>query len=181
MDLSLIRKLLKIVRDSGVAEVEITEDDFKVVVRTQPPAAPAPSAPPPVYSAYAAPPPAAYAPPPAPAPAPSAPPAQPAPVAPAPEPPPSQEAVAENQLAASRNGTVVKAPIVGTFYRAPAPGEAPFVEVGDIVRAGDTLCIIEAMKLMNEIESEVDGKVAEILVDDALPVEYDHPLFLIET
>ena len=89
--------------------------------------------------------------------------------------------MAENQPAATRNGTVVKAPIVGTFYRAPAPGEAPFVEVGDIVRAGDTLCIIEAMKLMNEIESEVDGKVAEILVDDALPVEYDHPLFLIET
>ncbi len=181
MDLPLIRKLLKIVRDSGVAEVEITEDDFKVVVRTQPPAAPASPAPPPVYSAYAAPPPAAYAPPPAPAPAPSAPPAQPAPGAPPPEPPPSQEAAAEDQLAAGRNGTVVKAPIVGTFYRAPAPGESPFVEVGDIVRAGDTLCIIEAMKLMNEIESEVDGKVAEILVDDALPVEYDHPLFLIET
>ena len=179
MDLPLIRKLLKIVRDSGVAEVEITEDDFKVVVRTQPPSAPAPPAPPPVYSAYAAPPPVAYAPPPAPAP--SAPPAQPAPGAPAPEPPPSPEAAAENQPEASLNGTVVKAPIVGTFYRAPAPGEAPFVEVGDIVRAGDTLCIIEAMKLMNEIESEVDGKVAEILVDDALPVEYDHPLFLIET
>ncbi len=81
----------------------------------------------------------------------------------------------------ARNGTVVKAPIVGTFYRASAPGEPPFVEVGDTVRVGDTLCIIEAMKLMNEIESEVDGKVAEILVDDALPVEYDQPLFLIET
>ncbi len=176
MDLPLIRKLLKIVRDSGVAEVEITEDDFKVVVRTQPPVDPAPPAWPPY-----APPPVTYAPPPAPAPAPPAPPAQPAPGAPAPEPPSSPEAVAENQPAAARNGTVVKAPIVGTFYRAPAPGEAPFVEVGDIVRAGDTLCIIEAMKLMNEIESEVDGKVAEILVDDALPVEYDHPLFLIET
>ena len=98
-----------------------------------------------------------------------------------PKPPPSQEAASESKLDPARNGTVVKAPIVGTFYRAPAPGEAPFVEVGDTVRAGDTLCIIEAMKLMNEIESEVDGKVAEILVDDALPVEYDHPLFLIET
>lgn len=177
MDLPLIRKLLKIVRDSGVSEVEITEDDFKVVIRTQPPAGPPPPSPP-AWPPYAAPPPAAYAPPPG---APPAPPAPPAPGAPAPEPPPSPEAADENNAAAALNGTVVKAPIVGTFYRAPAPGEAPFVEVGDIVRTGDTLCIIEAMKLMNEIESEVDGKVTEILVDDALPVEYDHPLFLIET
>jgi acetyl-CoA carboxylase biotin carboxyl carrier protein len=181
MDLPLIKKLLKIVKDSGVSEVEITEDDFKVVIRTQPPSGSASSPPPPAWPAYAAPPPVAYAPPPAPAPAPPAPPAQPAPGVPAPEPPPSPEAAADSMPEAARNGTVVKAPIVGTFYRASAPGEAPFVEVGDVVRAGDTLCIIEAMKLMNEIESEVDGKVAEILVDDALPVEYDHPLFLIET
>ncbi len=172
MDLPLIKKLLKIVNDSGVAEVEITEDDFKVVIRTMPPPAPPPAWPP-----YAALPPVAYAPPPAPVPPP-----QTTPGAPAPEPPPSQEAAGESKLDdPARNGTVVKAPIVGTFYRASAPGEPPFVEVGDTVRAGDTLCIIEAMKLMNEIESEVDGRVAEILVDDALPVEYDHPLFLIET
>ena len=176
MDLPLIKKLLKIVNDSGVAEVEITEDDLKVVIRTQPPSVPAPP-PPPAWPPYAAPPPVAYAPPPAPV----APPPQTAPDAPAPEPPPSQEAANASKLDPARNGTVVKAPIVGTFYRASAPGEPPFVEVGDTVRAGDTLCIIEAMKLMNEIESEVDGKVAEILVDDALPVEYDHPLFLIET
>ncbi len=178
MDLPLIKKLLKIVNDSGVAEVEITEDDFKVVIRTQPPSGPAPPPPPPAWPPYAVPPPVAYAPSPAPVPAESP---QTAPGAPVPEPPPSQEAASESKPDAARNGTVVKAPIVGTFYRAPAPGEAPFVEVGDTVRAGDTLCIIEAMKLMNEIESEVDGKVAEILVDDALPVEYDHPLFLIET
>ncbi len=177
MDLPLIKKLLKIVNDSGVAEVEITEDDLKVVIRTQPPSGPAPP-PPPAWPPYAAPPPVAYAPPPAPV----APPPQTAPGAPAPEPPPSQEAAGKSKLDdPARNGTVVKAPIVGTFYRASAPGEPPFVEVGDTVRAGDTLCIIEAMKLMNEIESEVDGKVAEILVDDALPVEYDQPLFLIET
>lgn len=178
MDLPLIKKLIKIVKDSGVSEVEITEDDFKVVIRTQPPSAPAPPPPPPAYSPYAAPPPVAYAPPPAPVPAPSP---QAPPGAPAPAPTPSREAADASKLDAARNGTVVKAPIVGTFYRASAPGEAPFVEVGDTVRAGDTLCIIEAMKLMNEIESEVDGRVAEILVDDALPVEYDHPLFLIET
>lgn len=178
MDLPQIKKLLKIVKDSGVAEVEITEDDFKVVIRAQPPVEPASSAPPPAWPAYAAPPPVAYGPP---APV-AAPPAQPAPGAPAPEPSSPQEPAAESAPdAARRNGLIVKAPIVGTFYRAPAPGEAPFVEVGDVVRAGDTLCIIEAMKLMNEIESEVDGRVAEILVDDALPVEYDHPLFVIET
>ena len=177
MDLPLIKKLLKIVNDSGVAEVEITEDDLKVVIRTQPPSVPAPPPPPPAWPPYAAPPPVAYAPPPAP----PAPPPQTAPSAPVPEPSPPQEAASESKPDPARNGTVVKAPIVGTFYRASAPGEPPFVEVGDTVRAGDTLCIIEAMKLMNEIESEVDGKVAEILVDDALPVEYDHPLFLIET
>ncbi len=173
MDLPLIKKLIKIVKDSGVSEVEITEDDFKVVIRTTPPSGPPPP-PPSAWPPYAAPPPVAYAPPPAPPP-------QAAPSAPAPEPPPSQEEVGESKPDSGRNGTVVKAPIVGTFYRASAPGEAPFVEIGDTVRVGDTLCIIEAMKLMNEIESEVDGKVAEILVDDALPVEFDHPLFLIET
>ena len=173
MDLPLIKKLIKIVKDSGVSEVEITEDDFKVVIRTTPPSGPSPP-PPSAWPPYAAPPPVAYAPPPAPPP-------QAAPSAPAPEPPPSQEEVGESKPDSGRNGTVVKAPIVGTFYRASAPGEAPFVEIGDTVRVGDTLCIIEAMKLMNEIESEVDGKVAEILVDDALPVEFDHPLFLIET
>lgn len=80
----------------------------------------------------------------------------------------------------SANTFEVKSPMVGTFYRAPAPGEKPFVEVGDTVKKGHVLCIIEAMKLMNEIEAEVDGTVTEILIENAQPVEFNQNLFLIE-
>ncbi len=168
MDLPLIEKLLKIVKDSGVAEVEITEDDVKVVVRMQPPSAQA--SPVVAWPPYPAPPAAPYAPPQGSADGSPAPPA-----ASGPAPAPADESAPESARA------TVKAPLVGTFYRASAPGEAPFVNVGDVVSKGDTLCIIEAMKLMNEIESEADGTIAEILVEDALPVEFDQPLFLIET
>jgi acetyl-CoA carboxylase biotin carboxyl carrier protein len=75
----------------------------------------------------------------------------------------------------------VKSPIVGTFYRAPAPDADPYVQIGDIITAGSVLCIVEAMKLMNEIECDVNGKIVKILVDNATPVEYNQPLFLIET
>ncbi len=75
---------------------------------------------------------------------------------------------------------VVKSPMVGTFYRKPAPDKPPFVNVGEEVRKGQTLCLIEAMKLFNEVEAELDGKIVKILVDDASPVEFDQPLFLIE-
>lgn len=75
----------------------------------------------------------------------------------------------------------IKSPIVGTFYRSPAPDADPYIQVGDTVSAGSVLCIVEAMKLMNEIESDVSGKVVKILVDNASPVEYNQPLFLIET
>jgi acetyl-CoA carboxylase biotin carboxyl carrier protein len=81
----------------------------------------------------------------------------------------------------ARNLFTVPSPIVGTFYRAPAPESPPFVEVGARVKKGQVLCILEAMKLMNEIESEVDGVVAKILVENAHPVEYGEPLFLIDT
>lgn len=74
----------------------------------------------------------------------------------------------------------IRSPIVGTFYRAPAPDADPYVEVGDIVSPGTVLCIVEAMKLMNEIESDVSGKIVKILVENATPVEYNQPLFLIE-
>ena len=79
------------------------------------------------------------------------------------------------------NQQKIEAPMVGTFYRAPAPDADPFVEVGDVVKEDDTLCIIEAMKLMNEIESEVKGKITEILVEDGESVEYGQPIFVIET
>lgn len=75
----------------------------------------------------------------------------------------------------------IKSPIVGTFYRAPAPDADPYIQVGDIVSVGSVLCIVEAMKLMNEIESDINGKVVKILVENATPVEYNQPLFLIET
>jgi len=79
------------------------------------------------------------------------------------------------------NRYVVKSPLVGTFYRSPSPGAPSFIEVGDMVKRGQTLCIIEAMKLMNEVEAEVDGKIASIFIENAQPVEYGEPLFLIET
>jgi len=80
-----------------------------------------------------------------------------------------------------KNYHVVKSPMIGTFYRSPAPDKPPFVNIGDIVEVGQTLCIIEAMKLFNEIESDVKGRVVKILVENATPVEYDQPLFLIDT
>jgi acetyl-CoA carboxylase biotin carboxyl carrier protein len=89
--------------------------------------------------------------------------------------------ISEPDLSVERNGGlhVLRSPVVGTFYRAPAPGEEPYVEVGDHVGAGQTLCIVEAMKLMNEIPADVSGEVVEILVENSRGVEYDQPLFRI--
>ncbi len=186
MNLDQIRELLQIVADSGVAEVEIEEGDFKLVARRQAPqvtvatgAAPMPAAYPPV-APYPAPyplPPNYTAPAPAPAPPAAAPVAAasaPAPAAPAPE-------AAEEGDALAANETIIRAPIVGTFYRAPAPDADLFVNPGDTVKEGDVLCIIEAMKLMNEIESELSGTIVKILVENATPVEYDQPLFVVAT
>ncbi len=207
MELSKIQELLRLVAESGVSEVEIEEDDFKLTIRQdspqqvlmQPATQPAQMqyGPPrqPQYPPQAPPQQA----PPQPAPQP---PQQPS-HAPASAPPPaSGGAQAANEAAqddtstapdATENGTaeaeeteaaaeehVVKAPIVGTFYRAPSPDDPPFVEVGDEVQEGDVLCIIEAMKLMNEIECETSGTVKEILVEDAEPVEFDQPLFVLD-
>ncbi|MBX2820130.1 MAG: acetyl-CoA carboxylase biotin carboxyl carrier protein [Rhodothermaceae bacterium] len=187
MDLAKIRELLKIVSESGVAEVEIEEDDFKLVVRRNTPNVSIQSAPPaqqvPYYPPPAAPPayyPPAFSPPPAPPqaiPAPVQPPAPLAPSAPAAPAPAAAEEAAP--AAASENDHTIKAPIVGTFYSAPSPDADPFISVGDRVNKGDVLCIIEAMKLMNEIEAEVSGTVKEILINNSEPVEYDQPLFVI--
>ncbi|MEM6326423.1 MAG: acetyl-CoA carboxylase biotin carboxyl carrier protein [Bacteroidota bacterium] len=174
MDLDKIERLLDIVAKSGLAEVEVEEKDFKLTVRaTSAPAESPASAPQPMVIAmpgYGAVPAAAA--PAAPAPAPVAP---AAPSAPASAPP--AEAPAPGSGA---NETVVPAPIVGTFYSAPSPDSNPFVSVGDRVEIGQTLCIIEAMKLMNEIEAETAGVVKQILVQNAEPVEFDQPLFVIE-
>jgi acetyl-CoA carboxylase biotin carboxyl carrier protein len=150
MDLRKLKKLIDLVQESGIAELEITEGEERVKivrggqVEVSPSGVPAPAA----ASAVTAP--------------------QGAQAAPAPESPPAPE------------GHVVKSPMVGTFYRAPSPDAAPFVEVGDTVKAGQTICIIEAMKLMNEIEADQDGVIKAILVDNGQPVEYGEPLIVFE-
>ena len=152
MDLRKLKTLIDLVQASGIAEIEINEegDHVRIVNR---PAQAAQAAPAIIEIPQAA----------------------PAPAAPAPSAAPSA-APASN----SPSGTQVTSPMVGTFYRAPSPGADPFVEVGTQVKKGDTLCIIEAMKLLNEIEAEVSGTVKEILVDNGSPVEFGQPLFVIE-
>lgn len=153
MDLRKLKKLIDLVEESGIAEIEVTEGEEKVrITRTTAAAAPV----------YAAPAPAAAAP-------------VAAPVATAPAAATPAAAPAARDLSNAQ-----KSPMVGTFYRAPGPNAAAFVEVGQQVKAGDTLCIIEAMKLMNEIEAEKSGVVKEILVENGTPVEYGEPLFIIE-
>ncbi|MEY3201165.1 MAG: acetyl-CoA carboxylase biotin carboxyl carrier protein [Pseudomonadota bacterium] len=150
MDLRKLKKLIDLVQESGISELEVTEGEEKVrIAKHAAPMAPVMHAP--------APAPISVAVPAAPAAAPEAAPAAPA-------------------LPA---GHVVKAPMVGTFYRASSPGAKPMVEMGQSVAAGDRLCIIEAMKLMNEIESDVAGTIKAILVENGQPVEYGQPMFVI--
>ena len=156
MDLRKLKKLIDLVEESGIAEIEVTEGEEKVRI-TRSVAAPA------MQTVYATAAPVQAAP------APVAALAQPAaPAAPAPAP------------AARDLSNAQKSPMVGTFYRAASPSTPAFVEVGQTVKAGDTLCIIEAMKLMNEIEAEKSGVVKAILVENGTPVEYGEPLFVIE-
>ena len=151
MDIRKIKKLIELVEESGIAELEISEGEESVRISRHA-AAPAPQAP----VAYAAPAPAA------------------APAAPA----PAAEAAAPAE--AQPSGHTVRSPMVGTFYEASSPGQSPFAQVGQVVSAGDTLCIIEAMKMMNQIESDKSGTIKAILVDNGQPVEFDEPLFIIE-
>lgn len=154
MDLRKLKKLIDLVEESGIAEIEVTEGEEKVRITRTIAAAPA----------YAAP---------APAPA--------AAMAAAPAPAPVATTPAPAAAPAARDlSNAQKSPMVGTFYRAPGPNTSAFVEVGQQVKAGDTLCIIEAMKLMNEIEAEKSGTVKEILVENGTPVEFGEPLFIIE-
>ncbi len=156
MDIRKVKKLIELLDESGIAEIEITEGEESVRISRY--ATGTPAAPVAVPAAAAAP---AAAPPP-PAPSPSA----------TPEP----EAPAE----AEEVGHKVIAPMVGTYYSAPSPGASPFVEVGDEVKPGDTLCIIEAMKMMNQIEAEVLGTIKSIKVQNGDPVEYGQVLFVID-
>lgn len=147
MDLRKLKKLIDLVQESGISELEVTEGEEKVRIAKHVSTSPMP--------AY-------YAPAPQAAPA-------PAPV----EPPPAAVAAAEPE------GHVVKSPMVGTFYRAASPDAKPFAQVGDTVSKGSPLCIIEAMKLMNEIESDAAGTVKAVLVENGQPVEYGQPLFIV--
>jgi acetyl-CoA carboxylase biotin carboxyl carrier protein len=155
MDLRKLKKLIDLVQESGIAELEITEGEEKVrivkgggVSITPLGGAPAAPAGAPVAAPIAAT--AAAAP-----------------------------GAAPEAAAAGQEGHVVKAPMVGTFYRSPSPDAKPFVEVGQAVKEGDTICIIEAMKLMNEIEADAAGTVKAILVENGQPVEYGQPLFIL--
>ena len=157
MDIRKVKKLIELLEESGIAEIEISEGEESVRISRYPKVAAA--APPVVH--YAAPPPV-----PAPAPPVAAPAAAPAAAAPA--------------AAAPKPDHTVTAPMVGTFYSAASPGAKPFVDIGSEVNVGDTLCIIEAMKMMNQIESDKAGRVTAVLVKNGDPVEFGQPLFIIE-
>ncbi len=160
MNLNEIQDLIKFVAKSGVTEVEIEQKDFKITIKSEKAKAEQ------IIVQAAAP---------ALAPVAAAPVAAPAPAAPAaPETPAAAPASDDSKY------ITVKSPMIGTFYRSPGPDKDAFVSVGQTINKGDTVCIIEAMKLFNEIESEVSGKIVKVLVDDASPVEYDQPLFLVD-
>jgi acetyl-CoA carboxylase biotin carboxyl carrier protein len=157
MDLRKLKTLIDLVAESQIAELEVTEGDSQVrIVKNAPPPAQPILMQPQAMPSYAANMPLA----------PAAP--IPAPAASTTETPPTEPP-----------GHVVKSPMVGTFYAASAPGTPPFVEIGATVKQGDTLCIIEAMKLLNEIEAETSGVIKQILVENGHPVEYAQPLFII--
>ncbi|WP_029036426.1 acetyl-CoA carboxylase biotin carboxyl carrier protein [Salinimicrobium xinjiangense] len=164
MDLKEIQNLIKFVAKSGASEVKLEMDDVKITIKTgsderettilqQVPMQAAPQMQQPQQQQ-------------------------------APAPQQQQENRASGGESASgqedKGYLTIKSPIIGTFYRKPSPDKEAFVEVGDSVKVGDVLCVIEAMKLFNEIESEVSGKIVKVLVDDSSPVEFDQPLFLVD-
>lgn len=153
MDLRKLKTLIDLVQQSGIAELEITEGEEKVRISRGIPGGMSHALPQPgtVYV--------------------TAPGMQPA--------PPGSAPVAPAEAPAEPEGHLVKSPMVGTFYRSSAPGVKPFVEIGQAVKAGETICIIEAMKLLNEIESDKDGVVKEILVENGQPVEFGQPLVVL--
>lgn len=178
MTLKEIQELIKLVSKTELSEFRYKDGDVKIHIRGKSyvannkangTAAPAASAPSIINVPAAAPaygPAPAAAPPPAPAPGP----------APAPAPPPAAKDAANDES----KYVEVRSPMIGTFYRSPSPDKDVYVKVGDTVSKGDTICIVEAMKLFNEIETEVSGRIVKVLVEDAQPIEYDQPLFLVD-
>jgi len=164
MELKEIQDILKLVNKTNLTEVEIEKEGFKLKIRRKAPESNV------IYTTQAA-----------------------TPITQQPMPMPTQQVPADTGSQSqeipkeetapesdSQNVFTFRSPMIGTFYRASSPDSPPFIKVGDIVQKGQVMCIIEAMKLFNEIESEVEGKVVKILLEDAQPVEYDQPLFLIE-
>ena len=150
MDLRKLKTLIDLVSESGVAEIEITEGEDRVRIVNRSNAAPVP-----VH--------------------------QPVVVAPQmPQPVPAAEPAKAPAQPAAPAGTPLNSPMVGTFYRAPSPGAEPFVKVGDTVKKGQVVCIIEAMKLLNEVEADADGVVREVCVENGQPVEFGQALFILE-
>jgi acetyl-CoA carboxylase biotin carboxyl carrier protein len=162
MDFRQIQELIKMINKSNIGELNIEQKDFKLTIKQKEEAiTQVVSAPPfPVQSL-------------------------PVQVAPAqitaPQTPAAAASAEKAKAETSSNNTIVKSPMIGTFYRRPSPDKSNFVEEGDIITPGKVLCVIEAMKLFNEIESEISGRIVKILVDDASPVEFDQPLFEVET
>ena len=156
MELKEIKELIKLVSESGVSEVEVERGDFKVSIKkVEEKTTIIQQAAAPVVQATA-------------------------PVAPAPVNTMHTPAVTSAPAPAASNLITIKSPMIGTYYKTPSPDKPAFVNVGDEIKVGQVLCIVEAMKLFNEIESEVSGKIVKILVENASPVEYDQPLFLVE-
>jgi acetyl-CoA carboxylase biotin carboxyl carrier protein len=153
MDIRKVKKLIELLEESGISEIEISEGEESVRISRYPKPGTVTMTQGPV--------------------------AAPAPAAPAAAPPPAA-AAAQETVPPPIRGQQVTAPMVGTFYSGPAPGSKPFVEIGTEVKPGDTLCVIEAMKMMNQIESEFAGRVVSILVENGSPVEFGQPLFVIE-
>lgn len=159
MDIKEIQNLIKFVAKSGASEVKLETEDIKITIKTgsddkgETVIQQVPMM------------------------------AQPQAAAPMPQQsasPASGDVVPEKEASEDSKYVTIKSPIIGTFYRKPSPDKPAFVEVGSSVKTGDPLCVIEAMKLFNEIESEVSGKIVKVLVDDSSPVEFDQPLFLID-
>ena len=158
MDFKQIQELIKIVNKSNIGELSIEEGEFKITIKQKEERVQTIMAAPSAAPVYA---PAPF---------------QYAPQASAPSAPPAEPAAAPKV----DNFVTIKSPMIGTFYRRSSPDKPAFAEVGDEITPGKVLCIIEAMKLFNEIESEISGKIVKVLADDASPVEFDQPLFLVE-
>ena len=160
MDFKQIQELIRLINKSNIGEITVEEKGFKITIKQKQETVQQLLAPP-VYAQQPV----------------SAPPPQQLPASPAPAAAEKAKPAAEP---AASNLITIKSPMIGTFYRRASPDKPLFVEVGDEITPGKVVCIIEAMKLFNEIESEISGKVVKVLVDDASPVEYDQPLYLVE-